>query len=125
LRERPVRGELFTAVPITPIVPTLYGISPFRRNVPSAVFLSWLRNKERAGSPSDAPKKNADIANQNNGDSDIRPWTSEIRLKSSKEPKIRSTNIKIPNLQIKSLGERREFFSDSTICDTEGIADSI
>jgi hypothetical protein len=71
LRERPVRGELFTVVPITPIVPTLYGISPSRRNVPSAVFLSWLRNKGRAVPPSDVPKKNVDIALQNNSSSDI------------------------------------------------------
>ena len=56
---------------------------------------------------------------------DLGPWTSEIRLKSSKEPKIRSTNIRILNLRIKSLTEWRDVFSDSTIRDTEGIANSI
>jgi hypothetical protein len=65
LREGPVREGRFTAVPITPIAPTLHGINPFPRNVPSVVFLSWLRSKARAGSPGDVLRKSVDIASQN------------------------------------------------------------
>jgi len=83
LKEGAVREGLFTAVPITPIVPTLYGINPFRRNVPSAVFPSWLRNKGRAGSPSDAPKKNAAIAPQNKPGS-AKALAEKIQISKSK-----------------------------------------
>jgi hypothetical protein len=63
LSEGPGREEPFTAVPITPVAPTPYGISPFQKNVPSAVFPSWLRSKGREGLPNDVLKKNAGIVN--------------------------------------------------------------
>jgi hypothetical protein len=65
LKERPVREEPFTVVPTTLIVLMRYGISPFLRNVPSAVSPSWLRSMEREGLPNDVLRKNVDIVKQN------------------------------------------------------------
>lgn len=100
-KERLIKAERSTAVPITRIAPTHYGINPFRKNALSAISLSWLKSTGRVASPSDAPRRIVATALQNNGGS----------LKPLKERKIPRPTIRVPNLLIKPLTERRTFFS--------------
>jgi hypothetical protein len=47
LSEEPGREGPFIAAAIIPPVPMPYGRDPFLKSVPSAIFLSWLKKKEK------------------------------------------------------------------------------
>jgi hypothetical protein len=47
LNEEPEGEELFIAAANIPPVPMPYGRGPFLRSVPSAIFHSWLKKREK------------------------------------------------------------------------------
>jgi DNA topoisomerase-1 len=65
VERRTRKGRTFIVARTIPVVPSPFGISPFRKGVPSAIFPIWSKRPERTGSSSNVLRKNVDIVRQN------------------------------------------------------------